>query len=129
MRIRLDLSYDGTDFKGWATQPSLRTVQGSLEDALAMALRVPLRVVCAGRTDTGVHARGRSCTSTSNPIASCARGDIRSNRRSTRSCAGSTASRTATCAYAVRWRRRRGSMHASRRSGGATPTGSLIAPS
>lgn len=59
MRIRLDLSYDGTDFKGWATQPSLRTVQGSLEDALAMALRVPLRVVCAGRTDTGVHARGQ----------------------------------------------------------------------
>lgn len=60
MRIRLDLSYDGTDFHGWATQPSLRTVQGSLEDALAMALRVPqVRVVCAGRTDTGVHARGQ----------------------------------------------------------------------
>lgn len=60
MRIRLDLSYDGTDFYGWATQPSLRTVQGSLEDALAMALRVPsVRVVCAGRTDTGVHARGQ----------------------------------------------------------------------
>lgn len=60
MRIRLDLSYDGTDFRGWATQPSLRTVQGVLEDALAMALRTPsVRVVCAGRTDTGVHARGQ----------------------------------------------------------------------
>ena len=60
MRIRLDLSYDGTDFNGWATQPSLRTVQGSLEDALAMALRIPMvRVVCAGRTDTGVHARAQ----------------------------------------------------------------------
>lgn len=60
MRIRLDLSYDGTDFKGWATQPVFRTVQGTLEDALAMALRVPqVRVVCAGRTDTGVHARGQ----------------------------------------------------------------------
>lgn len=60
MRIRLDLSYDGTDFKGWATQPDFRTVQGSLEDAIAMALRIPLvRVVCAGRTDTGVHARGQ----------------------------------------------------------------------
>ena len=60
MRIRLDLAYDGTDFKGWATQPVLRTVQGSLEEALAMALRVPsVRVVCAGRTDTGVHARGQ----------------------------------------------------------------------
>lgn len=60
MRIRLDLSYDGTDFRGWATQPSLRTVQATLEDALATAFRLPVvRVVCAGRTDTGVHARGQ----------------------------------------------------------------------
>ena len=40
MRIRIDLAYDGTDFKGWATQPALRTVQGTLEAALATALRV-----------------------------------------------------------------------------------------
>ena len=60
MRIRIDLAYDGTDFRGWATQPSLRTVQGTLEAALATALRLPeVRVVCAGRTDTGVHARGQ----------------------------------------------------------------------
>ena len=60
MRLRIDLSYDGTDFRGWATQPALRTVQGTLEAALATVLRVPdARVVCAGRTDTGVHARGQ----------------------------------------------------------------------
>ena len=60
MRIRIDLSYDGADFRGWATQPGLRTVQGTLEAALATVLRLPeVRVVCAGRTDTGVHARGQ----------------------------------------------------------------------
>jgi tRNA pseudouridine38-40 synthase len=60
VRIRIDLAYDGTDFHGWAVQPGLRTVQGDLEAALAMALRVPrIGVVCAGRTDTGVHARGQ----------------------------------------------------------------------
>ena len=60
MRIRLDLAYDGTDFHGWAAQPGLRTVQGELVLALRTALRVPeVEVVCAGRTDTGVHARGQ----------------------------------------------------------------------
>lgn len=60
MRIRIDLSYDGTDFRGWATQPALRTIQGTLEAALVTVLRIPdVRVVCAGRTDTGVHARGQ----------------------------------------------------------------------
>jgi tRNA pseudouridine38-40 synthase len=60
VRIRLDLAYDGTDFHGWATQPGLRTVQGELESALATILRVEaVAVVCAGRTDSGVHARGQ----------------------------------------------------------------------
>ena len=60
MRIRLDLSYDGTDFKGWATQPYFAHGPGHARRRAAMALRVPLvRVVCAGRTDTGVHARGQ----------------------------------------------------------------------
>ncbi len=60
MRLRIDLAYDGGDFHGWAAQPGLRTVQGDLESALATVLRVPeVSVVCAGRTDTGVHARGQ----------------------------------------------------------------------
>lgn len=64
MRIRLDLAYDGGDFNGWASQPGLRTVQSTLEEALATALRwpvdgTPLTTVCAGRTDAGVHARGQ----------------------------------------------------------------------
>ena len=61
MRLRLDLAYDGSDFHGWARQPDLRTVQGTLEDALGTALRAggPVRAACAGRTDAGVHARGQ----------------------------------------------------------------------
>lgn len=61
-RVRLDLAYDGTDFKGWARQPGLRTVQGVLEEALAAVFArfepVPTLVV-AGRTDAGVHATGQ----------------------------------------------------------------------
>ncbi len=59
MRLRLDLAYDGTGFHGWAAQPGLRTVQGEVEAALATVLRSPAATTCAGRTDTGVHARGQ----------------------------------------------------------------------
>jgi tRNA pseudouridine38-40 synthase len=60
VRLRIDLAYDGTDFHGWATQPGYRTVQEDLSAALATALRLPrVDVVCAGRTDAGVHARGQ----------------------------------------------------------------------
>jgi tRNA pseudouridine38-40 synthase len=57
--VRLDIEYDGRAFKGWAKQPGLRTVQGELETALATVLREPVELTVAGRTDTGVHARGQ----------------------------------------------------------------------
>ena len=57
--IRLDIEYDGSGFRGWARQPGLRTVQGELEAALAVALRAPVALTVAGRTDTGVHALGQ----------------------------------------------------------------------
>lgn len=61
VRVRLDLAYDGAAFHGWASQPGLRTVQGEIESAIATVLRLPTppRLTCAGRTDTGVHARGQ----------------------------------------------------------------------
>ncbi len=59
LRIRLDLAYDGGPFNGWAIQPGKRTVQGVLEEALALLLRRPVRITVAGRTDAGVHARGQ----------------------------------------------------------------------
>lgn len=55
-RIRIDLTYDGTPYHGWAKQPELITVQGTLEDALAMVFRQDIPVTVAGRTDAGVHA-------------------------------------------------------------------------
>ena len=59
-RVRLDLSYDGTDFSGWAAQPGRRTVQAVVEGALATVLRVPaIGLTVAGRTDAGVHAVGQ----------------------------------------------------------------------
>ena len=57
--VRLDIEYDGANFRGWAKQPGLRTVQGELETALATVLREPVELTVAGRTDTGVHARGQ----------------------------------------------------------------------
>jgi tRNA pseudouridine38-40 synthase len=60
VRVRLDVSYEGTEFSGWAAQPGPRTVQGVLEHALATVLRLPaVRLTVAGRTDAGVHATGQ----------------------------------------------------------------------
>lgn len=59
MRIALGLSYDGTSFFGWQTQPNVQTVQDTLEAALASFLAEPVTTICSGRTDTGVHALGQ----------------------------------------------------------------------
>jgi len=59
VRLRLDLAYDGTDFRGWARQPGLRTVQGTLEGAITRILGGEPQLVVAGRTDAGVHAAGQ----------------------------------------------------------------------
>jgi tRNA pseudouridine38-40 synthase len=57
VRIAVGLEYDGTDFAGWQTQRSLRTVQGLAEAALSEVANEAVSLVCAGRTDSGVHAR------------------------------------------------------------------------
>lgn len=53
------VEYDGTDFAGWAVQPDLRTVEGTLVEALGTILRQPVKLAVAGRTDAGVHASGQ----------------------------------------------------------------------
>lgn len=61
LRLRLNLSYDGSAFHGWASQPGLSTVQQTVQEALwrALALAQPPLLTVAGRTDAGVHARGQ----------------------------------------------------------------------
>lgn len=59
MRVALGVEYDGRDFFGWQSQPGMRTVQSTLEEALAKIANEPITVFCAGRTDTGVHGTGQ----------------------------------------------------------------------
>lgn len=57
MRYFLTLAYNGTSFHGWQRQPNARSVQQELEEALSTLLRESIKIVGAGRTDTGVHAK------------------------------------------------------------------------
>lgn len=60
-RIALGVEYDGSRFSGWQKQatPNLPTVQGLLEPAISSVADHPISLICAGRTDTGVHATGQ----------------------------------------------------------------------
>lgn len=59
MRIALGVEYDGSHFCGWQLQDGVRTVQGELEAALQKIANTSIRIITAGRTDTGVHASGQ----------------------------------------------------------------------
>lgn len=60
MRVALGVQYDGSAFRGWQTQRAgVRTVQGCLEQALTQVADHPVQLICAGRTDAGVHGAGQ----------------------------------------------------------------------
>jgi tRNA pseudouridine38-40 synthase len=59
MRFAAGIEYDGSDFFGWQRQAEGRTVQACVEKAISAVADQPVSAVCAGRTDTGVHATGQ----------------------------------------------------------------------
>jgi len=56
VKVALGIEYDGTNFHGWQQQTNLRTVQTELQAALSQVANEQIKVICAGRTDSGVHA-------------------------------------------------------------------------
>jgi tRNA pseudouridine38-40 synthase len=77
MRIALGVEYAGDAFLGWQSQPNGRTVQDALEAALAQVCAHPVRLHCAGRTDTGVHASAQVAhfdTHSTRPLSAWVRG-------------------------------------------------------
>ena len=72
MTARLLLEYHGGEFRGWARQPGVRSVQGVLEEALELLRREPVQVTVAGRTDAGVHARGQVVSYPGEPVRAAA---------------------------------------------------------
>lgn len=59
-RLRVDLAYDGSRFRGFAAQPGLRTVEGVLAEAIRALAGAPVALTVAGRTDKGVHAASQT---------------------------------------------------------------------
>ena len=57
MRYFLEISYNGSTFHGWQIQPNANSVQETIENAINILLKKEIKIVGAGRTDTGVHAR------------------------------------------------------------------------
>jgi tRNA pseudouridine38-40 synthase len=76
-RVALGLCYDGHDFEGWQTQPHGRTVQDQLCKSIGAIAQQPVSLTCAGRTDTGVHARQQVVhfdTGVSRPLSAWVKG-------------------------------------------------------
>jgi tRNA pseudouridine38-40 synthase len=68
-RIKIELSYDGTNYHGWQLQPGLATIQGVLEEIISEIEGQPVQVAGSGRTDAGVHALAQvAAFSIANPI-------------------------------------------------------------
>ncbi|HUQ93970.1 MAG TPA: tRNA pseudouridine(38-40) synthase TruA [Bryobacteraceae bacterium] len=68
-RLKLTISYDGTEYHGWQVQPGLRTIQGTIESALSSIEGKRVDLAGSGRTDAGVHALGQvGACSLENPI-------------------------------------------------------------
>lgn len=61
-RVRLVVAYDGSEFRGFAAQPDVVTVGGTLIATIARVTGVSVELTCAGRTDAGVHAWGQVCS-------------------------------------------------------------------
>ncbi|MEW6095983.1 MAG: tRNA pseudouridine(38-40) synthase TruA [bacterium] len=57
--IKLTFAYDGTNYHGWATQPKVNTVSNTLKDALKKLTSEDIKLICASRTDAGVHAKSQ----------------------------------------------------------------------
>ncbi len=79
--LKLTLSYDGTLFHGWQTQPSARTVQDTLQDTASLVLKEPIKVTGCSRTDAGVHAKRYVCNFFTNCSIDAARVPIALNTR------------------------------------------------